>query len=234
MSLRKKIANSAALNNAVEWLVAGYLRLAQATSRWERVGYEEMDRAGENGEPIIGVLWHQRIMAAPWLCDLSRHRMCTLTADARAGRLAGNVQAKLGMENISMSSHKRHVALTRTVIEKMREGCSIGIACDGPRGPARVSSTVPIIWARTTGSRVFMVAFSARKVFVAGSWDKMFLPLPFSRGVMMCREWTETVPRRASAEDIEVYRQKLQDALNDLTAEADRYVGRVPEELPTP
>jgi len=232
MSLRKKIADSPWLNRSVEGLIAAYLRFAYRTSKWERIGYEEMDKAGAAGEAIIGVLWHQRLMMAPWLCNLENHRMCTLTADARAGRMAGNIQARMGMENIQMSSHKRHVALSREVLGRMKEGCSIGIACDGPRGPARVSNTIPLIWARTAGARIFIVTYSARKVWRLSTWDHMFLPKPFTRGVFLCREWDQTVPRRASEEEIETLRIKLQDDLNDLSAEADRMVGRTPETLP--
>ncbi|WP_121068010.1 lysophospholipid acyltransferase family protein [Chachezhania antarctica] len=226
MSLRKKIANSETLNNAVESMIVRYMKFAYRTSSWKRIGYEEMDKAGENGEPIIAGLWHQRLMMGPWLCDLSRHRMCTLTTDARAGRMAGNVQLRLGMENIKMSSHKRHIALSREVLARMNDGCSIGIACDGPRGPARISSNVPLVWARTSGARIFLVAFSAKRVWALPTWDRMFMPCPFTRGVFISREWDQKVPRRASAEEFEALRVKFQEDLDALTAEADRLAGR--------
>ena len=42
------------------------------------------------------------------------------------------------------------------VLRRMKEGVSIAIAADGPRGPERVSSTVPLVWARSSGKRVFI------------------------------------------------------------------------------
>ena len=110
--------------------------------------------------------------------------------------------------------------------DPLREGWSIGIATDGPRGPARVASTVPLVWARSSGKRVFVVSFSARRVITFPTWDKMWLPAPFTRGVFMCREWPETVPRKASDEETETLRLNLEAALDAVTDAADAAAGR--------
>lgn len=226
MSLRKRIADSAWFNRMIEALLAGWIGFACRRSRWARVGFEPMDAALRAGEPVIATLWHQRLMLSPWLFDRSLGKMCTLTSGARAGRLAGQVLARFGFATIAMSSHKRHVALSRAVLGRMRDGWSIGIATDGPRGPARVASDVPLVWARASGARVFVVAFSARRVIALPTWDRMWLPVPFTRGVLMCREWDARVPRKAGEAELESLRQNLQAALNAVTDAADRAMGR--------
>jgi len=228
-SLRKKIADSAWLNRTVERLLAAYIRFAYRTSRWQRVGFEAMHQELKNGEPVIVVLWHQRLMMSPYLFDPSLGKICTLTSSARAGRLAGQVQALFGFETIAMSSHKRHVALSREVLGRIRDSYSIGIATDGPRGPAHVASTVPLVWARASGKRVFVVSFSARRAISFPTWDRMMLPAPWTRGVFMCREWDQKVPRKPSEEETENLRVKLEVALNEITDATDRAVGRSPE-----
>ncbi len=227
-SLRKRIADSDAFNDAVAALLAGYVRFVHRTSRWQRLGFEPLDDLVRAGEPAIVVLWHQRLIASPYLFPLDLGPVCSLTSAGRAGRLAGRMQQRFGMSTIAMSSHKRHVALSREVLGKLRQGISIGIAADGPRGPGRVASTVPLVWARASGKRVFAISFSARKAREAGTWDRMLLPAPWNDGVLMCREWRETVPRKASPEQIETLRLSLQTLLNDLTAQCDERVGRVP------
>ncbi len=229
MSLRKRIADSPRFNRSVEGLLTAYVRFAFRTSRWERSGFEEMDDCVRNGEPVIFVLWHQRLIMAPYLFDTTLGRICALTSASRAGRLAGQILVRLGFETIPMSSHKRHVALSREVLRRTSEGCSIGIAADGPRGPARISSGVPITWARMTGCRVFTVAFAERKVLKLPTWDKQMLPLPFSKGVLICQEWQETVPKKPSVEEAETLRQSLEACLDEITDKADRAVGRVPD-----
>ncbi|MFS4581230.1 lysophospholipid acyltransferase family protein [Phaeobacter sp. C3_T13_0] len=221
MSLRKKIADSPRVNRAVEALLASYVRFAYRTSRWDRRGFEEMDACVVAGEPVIFVLWHQRLIMAPYLFDTSLGRICALTSSARAGRLAGQILVRLGFETIPMSSHKRHVALSREVLRRTKEGCSIGIAADGPRGPARISSDVPIVWARMTGCRVFTVAFSEKRVIKLPTWDKQMLPMPFSRGTLMCQEWVNTVPRKPTAQQVEDLRKSLEKSLDKITDTAD-------------
>lgn len=226
MSLRKRIADSPRFNRSIESMFAAYVRFAHRTSDWQRSGFEEMDACVARGEPVIFVLWHQRLIMAPYLFDTSLGRICALTSAARAGRLAGQILVRLGFETIPMSSHKRHVALSREVLRRTNQGCSIGIAADGPRGPARISSGVPITWARMTGCRVFTVAFAQRKVLKLPTWDKQMLPLPFSTGVLMCQEWRETVPKKPSDEEIETLRKSLEASLDEITDKADRAAGR--------
>ncbi|MDX2482322.1 MAG: DUF374 domain-containing protein [Pseudodonghicola sp.] len=228
MSLRKRLMNSTGFARFVSALFAGYIRFAYATSRWRREGFEAMDAAVQAGEPVIFVVWHQRLMMAPYMFNLSGGSICSLTSAARAGRMVGVLLGRFGWENISMSSHKRHVALSREVLRRMRQGISVGIAADGPRGPARVSSTVPLIWARSSGKRVFAVSFSANRVVEFPSWDKMWLPAPFSRGVFLCEEWTSSVPRKVSDADFESLRQEFEARLDAVTNASDRAAGRAP------
>ncbi|MEO1732278.1 MAG: DUF374 domain-containing protein [Pseudomonadota bacterium] len=228
MSLRKKIANSEWLNNAVARMIAGYLGWVYKTGTWTRIGYEPLEELLKSGEPVVGVLWHQRLAMTPYFFPMELGRVCSITSSARAGSMVGRIQLRFGLETIAMSSHKRHVALSREVVGKVKEGVTIGIAADGPRGPERVLSTVPLVWARATGKRVFVFTYSIRHAREAPSWDRMLLPRLFSDGVFLVREWTETVPRKADEATIEALRLSLETMLNDLTAEADEMVGRTP------
>ena len=228
MSLRKRIADSEAVNNWVARRIAGYLRWVYRSSDWQRDGYGPLEDALQAKDPVIVVLWHQRLMLSPFFFPMDLGRICSLTSSGRAGRMAGRMQMEFGMETIAMSSHKRHVALSREVLGKIRNGRSIGIAADGPRGPERICSTVPLVWARSSGARVFVISCATRKARTAATWDRMLLPAPYNEGVFMCREWAQTVPRKASAEQIEDLRLDLEGLLNDITAECDRRMGRVP------
>jgi lysophospholipid acyltransferase (LPLAT)-like uncharacterized protein len=229
VSLRKKIADSQMYSRIVTGLFSGYIRFAHATSHWRREGFDAMNEALRSGEPTIVVVWHQRLMMAPYMFDNSLGPICSLTSAARAGSMVGKLLSRFGWENISMSSHKRHVALSREVLRRINQGVSVGIAADGPRGPARVTSTVPLIWARSSGKRVFAISFSANRVIEFPTWDRMWLPTPFSRGVFLCQEWTGTVPRQASDQEFEALRLGLEATLDAVTDASDRAAGRQPQ-----
>lgn len=228
MSLRKKLADNESVLNWFARRIAGYIRLVHKTSRWTRIGFEPMDAVLDSGEPVIIVLWHQRLTMTPYFFPVDKFPICSLTSAARAGSMVGRVQTEFNFQTIAMSSHTRHVALSRKVLGKLKEGVTIGIAADGPRGPARVCSAVPLMWARTSGKRVFCVTYSAKHGTETGMWDRLLLPRPKTEGVYICREWTRTVPRKASAEEIEDLRLDLQQTLNDISREADEMMGRTP------
>lgn len=206
--------------------MARYIRFVVRTSQFERSGFDTMDGLLAKGEPVIVVLWHQRLFMSPYLFNTDLGRICSLTSTSRAGQMAGRWQKLFGFDTIAMSSHKRHITLSREVLGKINEGFSIGIAADGARGPARVCSTVPLIWSRVSGKRVFVVSFSARGVVTLPTWDSAMLPRPWTRGVLMCREWTGEVPRKASVEEMETLRLEVQAALDAVTDASDMAMGR--------
>ena len=202
--LRKRIADHPGLNARVENALASYVRRIHDRGSWERRGFAPLDEAVAAGEPVIVVLWHQRLMMASYCFPVALGPITSLTTSARAGRLAGQVQVRFG---------------------------SIGIAADGPGGPHRVLSPVPIAWARVSGVRVFAVAFSASRVWRLPTWDRLMLPLPGTRGVLTCREWTERVPRDADEAELERLRLDLEATLDAVTDEADIAMGHRPEQI---
>lgn len=223
MSLRRKIADSRTLNAGIQAMFAGWIRLAFATSRWQREGFEEMDAALARG-PIIFAVWHQRLVLAPYMFNQQIGKFCSLTSSARAGRLVGGILGRFGFATVPMSSHKRHVALSREVLRRVQDGYSIGIAVDGPRGPARQAKPVPITWARSTGRPVFVLSWSANRAFRLPIWDRTMIPLPFTRGVLICHRWPEAVPRKPDAAQTEALRLSLEQALDAVTDATDAKV----------
>jgi len=229
--LRKRIADHPGLNARIEDAFAAYVRRIHEKGDWDRRGFGPMEDAVAAGEPLIVVLWHQRLFMASFCFPVALGPITSLTTSARAGRLAGQVQARFGFDTIPMSSHRRNVTLSREVLRRIKAGSSVGIAADGPGGPHRVLSPVPIAWARVSGVRVFAVAFAASRVLRLPTWDRLMLPLPGTRGVLTCREWTETVPREADEAELERLRLSLEATLDAVTDEADIAMGRRPEQV---
>ena len=66
-----------------------------------------------------------------------------------------------------------------------RSGKDLAITPDGPRGPARVVQPGAIWVAKLTGRPLLPVAFACRPAIKVGSWDRISVPVPFSRGVFV-------------------------------------------------
>jgi hypothetical protein len=64
-------------------------------------------------------------------------------------------------------------------------GDNVVITPDGPRGPRRVAAPGVAQLAALAGLPVMPCAARTSRARVLGSWDRMVLPLPFARGVIV-------------------------------------------------
>lgn len=207
-------------------LFAGYIRLVWRTSRFEIHGMEAIAADVRAGNPIIMGVMHQRLMLSPYLFPPREDGpICSVTSAAKAGRLVGLIQEEFGFQTIPLPSGTSHVALSRTIVGRMREGVSVGFAVDGPSGPARVAKTVPVAWARLTGCPIGLATYSVKRQFRLGSWDRLIVPLPFNTGVILLEPFSETIPRKPSEEEMEHLRAALETQLNALCDRADALCG---------
>ncbi len=111
----------------------------------------------------------------------------------------------------------------------LKGGESVGLAPDGPHGPRMRASTGITHLARLSDATILPATFSIDRRRVLSTWDRFVVPWPFGRGVMV---WGDPihVPRDADDHALEAARQRVEDALNAITAEADRLCGTAPVE----
>jgi lysophospholipid acyltransferase (LPLAT)-like uncharacterized protein len=224
MSLRKRIASSPAVNRMGAALFKAWLRLVWASSRREADGWEAVSRLVEAHGAVIIVCWHQRIMMTPWMFDLAQARCQSLTSANRAGRLVGWIHRAFGMGTVPMPRGVLGAAEMRTVLRGLKQGISIGISPDGPRGPARVAKVTPIQWARTSQAPVVVFTFSASRFWSWRTWDRLMFPMPFGRLALLWRVWDRAVPERFSEAEGEALAAELGRFMDQVTAEADARV----------
>jgi lysophospholipid acyltransferase (LPLAT)-like uncharacterized protein len=221
MSLHKRIAASPTVNRVVAALFGGWLRLVWLTSKRERDGWEAVAELVDRHGAVILVCWHQRIMMTPWIFDLSHARCQGLTSTGRAGRLMGWVHRLYGYGSVPMPKGVLGAAEMKAVLSGLREGVSVGMSPDGPRGPARVAKVMPIQWARAAKVPVVVFTFSATRYWTWGTWDKLMFPKPFGRLLLVWRLWDREIPARFTAEEGEALAAELSAYMDAVTAEAD-------------
>jgi lysophospholipid acyltransferase (LPLAT)-like uncharacterized protein len=109
------------------------------------------------------------------------------------------------------STHNAKGAI-REVVRRGRAGSNIAFTPDGPKGPPRVVKEGVIFAAQMTGLPIIPVAFGAARKKLLRSWDRMVVPMPFSRVVYLYGEPID-MPRDGNAEEL---RQKLETSMNAL------------------
>ena len=225
-NLKRRVAGSSILNRTVARLFAGYIRLCYRTARWHREGFAEMGAVLETGQPIINVIWHERLPMCPYLFDVSRFPLCGVTTHSRIATLGQEVLRRFGVEAVTFDPKASPMGATRAVVKRMRAGYSIALSPDGSRGPAREAKAFPVPWIRATRAPVFCVAYSIRRGVRLPTWDRALIPLPFSRGALIVKRWDCELSEKPDEAEIERLRISLEAAANAVTDAADRAAGR--------
>lgn len=160
------------------------LRVIGPTLRFEFVGKKSAVNRRETGRASIGAFWHRCIIPTLWYY---RHHgivvMITMNFD---GLWTSRVVEKLGYRVAPGSSSRGGLSALHAMAREVEAGWDVAFTPDGPRGPRYVAKPGPVMLARRTGKpiTVFHVGLSSAHTFKK-SWDKLRLPYPFSRAVLV-------------------------------------------------
>src|SRR5258708_14952360 len=105
MRMGKRLLGSAAVQTVAPWLIALYIRLVHATSRWDYEGLEHLAAIRDAGRPLIACFWHQRIMMMRFLWR-EPAPFSVLVSPHRDGRLLARIMRRLDVRVIEGSSNR--------------------------------------------------------------------------------------------------------------------------------
>ncbi|SIT91299.1 hypothetical protein SAMN05421665_3312 [Yoonia rosea] len=223
MSLRRRIEKSERFVNAVGRLVLLYLNLVQRTTRWQSEGVDELRAAMAEG-PVLLVMWHSRLMMIAHHWPVESGSLSSLHDTSPIARVVGAVHQLSGLRPMKMSAKVSNIVASRTVLKRVKDGVSIGLTADGPRGPALQLKDPPLEWARATGLPIFCYAFSTTRQRRAQSWDRLLIPRPFSKGAYVFARFPKKVPRKPDAAELENLREEIARFIDANTARADAMI----------
>lgn len=199
--------------------VAGLLLVLGATWRFTRVRVHERESRIDRGERCIFAFWHSRIL--PLVYTHRRRAIAVLVSRHRDGELIARVIERLGFRTARGSSTRGGEAGLRDLLQHAEEGNLLAITPDGPRGPAQRVKPGLVFLASRTGYAVQPLAAAARRCWTLRSWDGFRIPQPFARLVVTYGE-PIAVPPRLTEDEVEVWRVRIEGAIQDVTDEADR------------
>ena len=201
------------------------LRLLSLTIRKKTLYAERFQKCRDQGQPVIGAFWHQRLLMMPFLPPPGKTGM--LISQHRDGEFIARAIKFLGIDSVRGSTTRGGLSALRGMDRYYREGGHLAITPDGPQGPKHVVQMGVIELARLTGSPIFPLTYGASRKRVLNNWDRFIVPIPFCRIVYI---WGEPVwvPRDCKREEMEEKRLLLQDRLRQITEEADCIFQRNP------
>jgi lysophospholipid acyltransferase (LPLAT)-like uncharacterized protein len=221
----KSILKSDGVRDVLCWLGAQYIRLAFRTGRWDVMRGEVPRGFWREGRAFILCFWHGRLLMMPYCWD-RRAPIHMLISQHRDGQIIAKTVGHFGIRTVAGSTARGGASALRSMLKSLKAGGWVGITPDGPRGPRMRASEGIVQVARMSGVPVIPCTFSVGRGRVLSTWDRFLVAWPFARGVFV---WGDPIEVARDAE-IEPARRRVEEALNAITAEADRMVGRAPVE----
>jgi lysophospholipid acyltransferase (LPLAT)-like uncharacterized protein len=189
----RRLTRLPAVQAMLAWSLGHYLSLVIRTTRWSVVGEEHGLPFLRQRMPVILAFWHERLALIPAFAVLARRLFPqaelaphVLVSRHRDGRFIGRAMGRFGPTVVHGSSSRGGTASMLELLRALRVGEVVVITPDGPRGPRRVAAPGVAQLAALSGAPVLPVGAATSNCRVLRrTWDRMVLPLPFGRGVLV-------------------------------------------------
>lgn len=224
----KRIGRSRAVQGALAFSAAHYLRLVERTTRFTIEPPDFRERVLADG-PVIAALWHGQHLGAhfAWPSGMKVAALISRNRDAEANARA---LQRLGVIPVRGSGGRGQQMLRRGGFQALREmlrllraGVSLVLTADVPK-TARVAGEGVVTLAKLSGRPIYPLAVASARRIDVNSWDRASVPLPFTRGAIVVGE-PILVAADASPADIEEARQRVERALDAAHARAYEILG---------
>ncbi len=194
-------------------VLCALLRALYATCRfaYQAVGLYPASRSSRG--PLIYVAWHRDILMLSY--PYRNRGIATVISQSRDGEMAARTVRRMGYCAVRGSSSRGGISALKELTMLLRNGHSVGILADGPRGPAGQTKAGVIYLAYKTGASLIPLAAKASRSITFRSWDRMVLPLPFS-GISIMEGEPLILPSDLNRKDLMKYCRQLTQRINEL------------------
>lgn len=204
---------SSGINEVQGWRRAALWCAALLVRSWGRTLRMEADaetlaKLTYSEHPAAITIWHNRLFLSAEIFRRYRtkRKVYGLVSASKDGAWLAAFYRMIGLTPVRGSSSNFGREAGKALIEVMRAGHDIGITPDGPRGPLYQVEPGVLVVTRRNQAPMVLVGGEFTRAWRLKSWDKFYVPWPFSRVRMRC---TVLPPVKAdgektSAEDVRV------------------------------
>ena len=166
----------------VLWPVGFLLQLWGRSLRFE-MSPADVQAYRHRDAPIAMVLWHNRLFLSSEIVRRFRsgRPAYALVSASQDGAWLTAFFSLAGVRTVRGSSSRLGREAATALVDTLRAGHDIGLTPDGPRGPCYDFKPGAVIVARRTRAPVLVIGGEFHSAWRLGSWDKLYLPKPFSR-----------------------------------------------------
>ncbi len=201
----------------VGWLGARLVAMLHATWRMRVVDpYGVRSSVFHKSPPMMVAFWHRNILIM--LAHHFNFPVCVPVSEHRDGEYVAQVMEHSGLASVRGSSTHGGLKAARAALVRMREGYTLAITPDGPRGPRYSVQPGFAVIAKRAGTPVCPIGMAADRGWELSSWDAFLIPRPFARVGMVFGK--PLLP--ADFNDPTEYAHALRMGLESATEEAER------------
>ncbi len=137
---------------------------------------------GKFKKPAIFAFWHGKMLLLPFVFSGIKG-VSVLVSKHEDGEFASRILSYCGFDTIrgSFGKGKGGAAAFMKMLSCLKKGKGIAITPDGPTGPYRVVKEGVIRLALLANVPIYPVSFGCNSGRNLSSWDRFFVPYPFSR-----------------------------------------------------
>lgn len=181
------------------------------------------------GQPYIYCFWHNMHFTPVMFAGSKLNRVAGLVSPSKDGEILATWLKHLGYKVIRGSSSRRGINGVVKLIHAIKDGYSVGIALDGPRGPIyEAKAGAAFIAAKTGVPLIPLGAAYSRRYEFEKSWDKFQMPLPFSKVAVALGEPIFV----KEGDDINSVNQQLKKAIHEAQHQAQSMQGIINPKVP--
>ena len=209
----------------VSFLGSMYVLFVYKTSTINLKNRKNIESLFKKNESFIYAFWHDQLLMCPltWQSELE---IKVLISKHRDGDIIAKLISKLGFKAIRGSTHKAGktknkggLLSARQMIKSLKNGISVGISPDGPKGPRHKVSDGILSISRLSNSSILPVGIGFKKKWVLNTWDKFIIPKPFNQITII---WGEPLSALKNEKKINQIKSKLESTMYSLTKRANR------------
>jgi lysophospholipid acyltransferase (LPLAT)-like uncharacterized protein len=205
---------------AADLLFYFLIKLIGITARFEVIGWENHDKAEENGGLPIYCFWHDRIFLTTYWWR--NRRIVVMTSRSFDGEYIARFIQRFGYGAIRGSSTRGAVGAVVEMVRLMRAGCTTAFTIDGPKGPPYVAKMGSVLLAKKSGHPIVPVTMALARYWKVPSWDSFQIPKPFTKARVYVAP-TIYVCSDADESELNAKRDELQAVLDDLNRQTEEW-----------
>ena len=205
----KKLSKNNFFLNLFANLVFISLWIIKSTSRWYSVNEEIIEKELIKKKSLIVLIWHHQLMGSTFSWKF-QPKLRPIATSHRDGQLSTLVQKKFGLDPL-LRKKDNPTFLIKNISKAVQNGDCIYITPDAPHGPPKEINTSIYKLCQKFNLNVAILSFHTNKYFQINSWDKLKIPLPFSKGIYL---WGNEIIQSNDYRNETDFNKKISNELN--------------------